>query len=339
MALDRDLSVAAASALAATTRRRSATGWEMLAATGVRGLRLLGEAELLGALTLTEAQPSAVEVLRANAAPFASLGARVLAHDARRPLPDGPFDFVDLDPYGSPAPYLPALLGAVRPGGIAGVTATDLRVLAGADPRSCERRYAARPLPGRLGPEAGLRILLGWIAHAAGERGLSVHPLLAYVGGHYLRAWLRVERGGGIPPGSVAMLDPTPFVGSRAHPKGSVGPMWTGPLFDRPFVERLSVPASAARPLPLRRLLDVFREESSVDAPLFFEANELARDLGLGSPPSLTRILATLREAGWRSSRTHVRPAAFRTEAPRAVIEEAARAAARAPATSAGASP
>ncbi|MCI4360408.1 MAG: tRNA (guanine(26)-N(2))-dimethyltransferase, partial [Thermoplasmata archaeon] len=166
MAADRDLNVAV---VGAWRRGRPAPlrGWEMLAATGARGLRVVHETGGFEAFELTERDPDAVALLQRNAAPYASEGARATGHDARSALDRGAFDYVDLDPYGTPMPYLGAALDAVRPGGLLAVTATDTRVLAGVQAGVAERRYGGRPVRGRLGPEAGLRRLPAAVDRAA----------------------------------------------------------------------------------------------------------------------------------------------------------------------------
>ena len=93
------------------------------AATGARGLRVLNEAAGVGEMVLTDSHPAAFEVLERNAGPFRTLGAVARHRDARRPIETSAFDYVDLDPYGSPLPYLDSALEALRPGGVLAVTA------------------------------------------------------------------------------------------------------------------------------------------------------------------------------------------------------------------------
>ena len=50
-----------------------------------------------------------------------------------------PFDVVDLDPYGSPVPFLDAALQSVRDGGMLMVTCTDLAVLSGGNTGACHK--------------------------------------------------------------------------------------------------------------------------------------------------------------------------------------------------------
>ena len=325
MALDRDISVSVAKALSERLGPARWSAWEMLSATGVRSLRVLNESRLLDSLVLTEANRSAFQVLSANADLYRDRGAHALLQDARTPPHGSPFDLVDLDPYGSPLEFFEPLFHATHYGSVAAITATDLRVLAGADPSACERRYGAVPLRGRLAPEGGLRILLGSLARTAHSNGRALRPLLAYVQGHYLRAYVEF-----VPPGDpgsmpVATIDPRTFDGPALGRPGVVGPMWTGSLLDASFVHRLEVPAGSARPRELTRLLELWKDEAGVPALFYFEANELARPLRLPSPPRVNLMIEELRRSGWLAARTHVRAGGFRTTAPRSEVERIAR--------------
>ncbi|MGI0150474.1 MAG: hypothetical protein ACREC5_00865 [Thermoplasmata archaeon] len=323
MALDRDLNV---SVLAGWRRVRGAPGrgWEMLSATGIRGLRLWAETDALGELRMTEGDPSAARVLEGNARRVIRPGAQAMRADARRRPEGAPFDYVDLDPFGSPAPFADIALAAVADGGLVAVTATDMPVLAGAQPEACARRYGARPLHGRSGPEGGLRILLADLARRAAGTGREIRPLLGYVLDHHVRSYVVVGPAGPVAP-PVATLDRIPDGAARNSGRPPFGPMWLGALFDPEFLKELDVPPQAARGRELGRLLERFREESAVAIPFFFEANEIAHQEGLARPPPLTELLAELRRNGFPAARSHVRPGAFRTAAPAASVAAAAR--------------
>jgi len=321
MAGDRDLGVAFARALPhAPPPGRS--GWEMTSATGVRGLRLLLESGAFGTFTFSESNPDACRVLRENVGRFA--GGTVVEGDARK-VPEGvPFDYVDLDPYGTPEPFVRTALASVRPGGVLAVTATDMMVLAGAQPSACWRRYGARPVRGRLGPEGGLRILLGYLSSQAEALGRSIRPKLAYAKDHYVRAYVEVT-GRSTTPAPVDTIDPTRWSGPWIGDRGPYGPLWLGPLFDPELVVRLEVPEGAARPREVGDFISRLKEELLADRPFYFEANVLASRLALPEPAPLTAILEGLRSRGFRAARTHARPEGFRTDAPRPAVEELVR--------------
>jgi len=321
MAADRDLGVAFVRAWAAPGTRRRA-GWEATAATGVRGLRLLDETDAFGPFLFTESNPAAFEVLRRNVEARPTARARLA--DARRAPDDGPFDYVDLDPFGSPIPFVDAGLSSVRTGGVLAVTATDLIVLAGAQPRATVRRYGARPVRARLGPEGGLRILLAYIAGRARSAGRAVAPLLAYARDHHVRAYLEV-RGADAPPDPVRVVAPETWDGPPLPGDPPFGPLWMGPIVDPGIAERLVVPDGAERPAETAQFLERLRDDAAVPTAFYYEPNSLAHRLLLPAPTALSEWLATLRDRGYRAGRTHARPEGFRTDAPRAVVEALAR--------------
>jgi tRNA (guanine26-N2/guanine27-N2)-dimethyltransferase len=322
MAADRDLGVAIVRALRAEGTPLG-SGWEMTAATGVRGLRLIEEAGPFERFVLSESNPSAFAVLVANTRERPV--ARAIPSDSRSGIAGSAFDYVDLDPYGSPTPFLLTALSSVRDGGVLATSATDMMVLAGAQPAACLRRYGARPVKGRLGPEGGLRILLAHMARLARGLGRQVRPLVGYVRDHHVRAYVRVGRENE-PSDPVATVEPERWAGPSLGDRGPYGPLWLGPLFDRSLVGRLAVPSGVESPRALATTLARFREESEVDVPFYYETNTLAHSLALTHPPSLARMLAGLGERGFRAARTHARPTGFRTDAPRSEVEELARA-------------
>jgi tRNA (guanine26-N2/guanine27-N2)-dimethyltransferase len=321
MAADRDLGVAF---VRARFPGGGATGWDMLAATGARGLRLANEGGGFRSFLLTEANAEAAEVLAHNAVGVP--GTRTLCTDVHREVPGTPFDYVDLDPYGSPLRFVPEAIRATVSGGVLGVTATDLIVLAGAQVRACERRYGATPIRGRLGPEAGLRILLGAIAREARAQDRRLRPLLSYVRDHHVRAYVELlPLGPSDAPDPVGVIDPAAWDGPLVGGRGPYGPLWLGPLFDRTLVEQLRVPAMAACPSEVQGLLDRMRAESAVDRPFYYEANEIAGALALPRPGARDAFQRALVDRGYRCAPTHARPEGFRTDAPRGVVEDVAR--------------
>jgi tRNA (guanine26-N2/guanine27-N2)-dimethyltransferase len=333
MALDRDLGVSFVRAWTERDPRAGHLGWEMLAATGVRGLRLFAETEAFASFCLTERNSDAYEVLRANALSLEGRGARVERADALEESSDRAraFDYVDVDPYGSPAPFVPAALDALADAGVLAVTATDLPVLAGVQRGACERRYGSAPLRGRLGPEGGLRILLAFVVRLARERGRRVRPLLAYAEGHHLRAYFEVlparseadSVGFAVEPiGTIRAED---WDGPELPGPGPYGPLWLGPLGDPRIVDRMRTPETAARSRDCARWIERLREERGADSPLFYEPNRLAKTLRLSHPPSPSALGERLRAHGFAAAGAHSPPSGFRTNAPRSVVERLAR--------------
>ena len=70
------------------------------------------------------------------------------------------FNLIDLDPYGSPAPFLDSAVQAVSDGCLLCVTAMDMAVLCGNSPETCYTKYGAIALKTGSCHEFALRILL-----------------------------------------------------------------------------------------------------------------------------------------------------------------------------------
>ena len=311
MALSRDLNVALLRHLGCRGR-----GLDGMAGCGVRGLRLAVEASL--AMEFCDRNPAAAGLTRANCA-AANIAAAVHHDDVRALLHRHVYHYVDLDPFGTPAPFLAAAVAGLRGGGLLAVTATDTAVLCGAKPRVCRRRYGATPLRGIAAKEAGLRILIGAVVRhaAAADRGTEV--ALAYAEGHHLRAYLRLPRGaqrGDAALARLGWLAPTMEVLTGLAPDAA-GPLWLGPLGDAAAVP--PTPPSGADERDARRLtrlLDTLREELP-GPPGLHDPNLLAREAGAATPRR-DRLIATLRGRGFFASASHFDPVAVRTDAPHA---------------------
>ncbi len=324
MQMDRDLGVAVAETL---HRRgvRDLQGWEMLAATGARGLRLVNETDLFREMWLTESNSRAFAVLEENTNRYAARGARPVQWDARKPIRTHSFDFIDLDPFGSPAPFLLAALESAKDTSVVAVTATDLRVLTGAQRGVCETQYGARPLRGRLGPEGGLRVILALLSRAARSQGRRIRPMLSYIRDYYVRTYVALTVGVPGETEAVESVDTAAWRGPPLLAQGAIGPLWTGPLFDSEFVAHLENPVRSERPAEVSAFLERLKEECKVDVPFYFEPNTIASTFRLKNPPPLKPLLEHLRDKGYPAVRAHPRPAAFRTTAPAEIVAAVAR--------------
>jgi len=75
------------------------------------------------------------------------------------------FDIVDLDPFGSPAPFFESSLKATKDEGILAATATDMGPLSGARPAACFRKYGIHSVRTEFEKEMAVRILAGCLVN------------------------------------------------------------------------------------------------------------------------------------------------------------------------------
>ena len=325
MALNRDLSVLLVAA-EASRKGRELDVADVLAGTGARSLRVAHEVRAPLIVHANDADPTAVAAIRkgaqANGVPEGRL--RVVHGDAYAFLASRRFDVVDLDPYGSPMPFLDAAVRATRHDGLLCVTATDTGALAGTYPRVCRRRYDAHhglhKHPWRA--EVGLRILAGALVRAAARFDRVATPVLSVAHGHWMRVVARVEDGRKDADAALrrladavgdAVTGTGSFVAAGTGGRQSAGPLWSGPLHDAATVaalaQGLAAPMASPGTAPLVALL---AQEAA--APAFWlTPDELQTTLG--APPRRDRLIARLAAAGFQAARTHMDPQGIRTDA------------------------
>jgi tRNA (guanine26-N2/guanine27-N2)-dimethyltransferase len=327
MALNRDLSVLLVEAHARAVGREVDV-LDALAGTGARAVRLAHEVTAPIIVHANDGDPAAVAAIRraakANQVPEGRLA--VTEGDAYVRLASRRFDVVDLDPYGSPMPFVDAAMRSVRHGGLVCATATDTGALAGAFPKACRRRYDAHHGLNRAPwrSEVGLRILGGALVRAAARFDRSATPVLSISHGHWMRVVARVgdsKKGGDASLRHLgdAWLDADGFgqVGARAPADLPwAGPLWTGPLHDAALLGGMAEACADGRVLARRRevgsLLPVLAKEA--DAPPFWVVPDLFQGR-FGQTPRREGLFARLRAAGHVAERTHLDPQGVRTDA------------------------
>lgn len=320
MAFNRDISVALVRALDLKGRK----ALDAMAATGARGVRIANEAEGDFQMVLNDKDAEAAAFIQANIE-LNSLTNCIVSHDDLRcHLARQVYDYIDLDPFGTPAPFVQPALQGLKRNGVLAVTATDTAPLAGTHAKKCARRYMARPLRTAFCHETGLRILVGYLAREAAQLDKGVEPLLCFYADHYFRCYLRVRDSAAAADEALSKLgylyyDPETHVREFSDEvrKGAHGPMWGAAIHDRDTLAKMSIDPGLQEPLRCARYLELWRNE--LDVPYFYENNELSSMLKL-SPPALDRVIEELGKEG-HASRTHFSPSGFKTDVPLEAIE------------------
>ncbi|KAI0831385.1 N2,N2-dimethylguanosine tRNA methyltransferase [Trametes gibbosa] len=102
-------------------------------------------------------------------------------------------DVVDLDPYGTAAPFIDGAVQCVNDGGLLCVTCTDMSVLATTNyPEKCFSNYGGAPVKAEYCHEAALRLVLHTLSTSAARYGRYVQPLLSLSIDFYVRLFVRV---------------------------------------------------------------------------------------------------------------------------------------------------
>ncbi|KAL2196829.1 S-adenosyl-L-methionine-dependent methyltransferase [Corynascus similis CBS 632.67] len=189
---------------------------DALSASGLRALRYAHEIPFATTITANDILKTAAEAIERNAihnglrdkinisvddamAHMYSLLVRELRRvslSKNKPGASEKYDIIDLDPYGSAAPFLDAAVQAVRDdGGLLCVTCTDSGVWASNGyPEKCYSLYGGIPVKGWYSHEVGIRLILHAIETAAAKYGLAMEPLLSLSVDFYCRVFVRIKK-------------------------------------------------------------------------------------------------------------------------------------------------
>jgi len=299
---------------------------DVLAGLGAKGLRVAKEAGC--EVHLNDGSPEAFAEIESNAE-LNGLKVEVSNRDARLFLAEhtNGFNFIDVDPFGSPVPFLDAAASALKKGGYLGITATDAAPLCGVYRKACYRKYGAVPLRSPFCHEVGVRILVGVIAAACARHAKGTECLLAHSTEHYFRVYVKTLPGKKMANRALSDLgfvyycrkclergyEKGPLPGKRKCKCGSAyeiaGPLWLGKIKDDSFLKDALAESDDA---VASKLLSNILEE--LEEPFYYDLHAVADHYGL-EVVKLEKVIEGLKEKGYRASRTHFSPVAVKSGA------------------------
>ncbi|MCS7083424.1 MAG: tRNA (guanine(26)-N(2))-dimethyltransferase [Aquificaceae bacterium] len=300
-----------------------------LGASGIRSLRILLELSNVKELIYNDIDKKACEFFRRMLSlnGLDSAPVKIYCADASYLLGSiRGFDYIDIDPFGSPVGFLQSAIISLNRHGLLAVSATDTSVLSGTYPQVCKRRYGASPLlEAEFYHEIGLRILIKRVIEEGAKLDFAMRPLLAYSHLHYMRAFFikdigskradaQTEKIGYILfcPSCIfrdrVSLDEIyttcPICSSRLK---LAGPLWIGQILDRDILhQETNLPTISKEAL---RLLEMLKLESLKTSVGFYTIPALCKKLKIPQPPPLHFLIDLL-----EGSRTHMHPQGIRTD-------------------------
>ena len=288
-------------------------------ATGIRGIRYEKE---VGAI---------VDMLDINSGAASSASKNVAANKASAMVinksiqefantTENKYEIIDLDPFGTPAPYIYDLMKIASKGAMLMVTATDGAVLCGAHQKACVKLYNSVPLHNELCHEAGIRILLSFISRMASQFNLGISPILSIYKIHYMRVFLYLRSGAQeasssmsangyvsyctkchayyTNAGIVAILDRLcPNCGGRLLHSG---PIWVGAMDDKITINK-ALKAYGSEEYPEASII-LHKKLQELSVPFFYSIPRITQSAGISSvSPSL--VIEELGRMGVRATK------------------------------------
>ena len=348
MELNRDLAVLALQAHQKLLEREVSV-CEPLTGCGLRGVRFAVEVEGVRRVFLNDIKPEAARLASFNAE-LNNVEDRVeVANEdanlflSRNAAPRKRFDYVDVDPFGSPVPYLDSAIRALRNGGLLALTATDMAPLCGVHARACLRKYGGQPLRTEYCHELAVRLLIGCLTMTAAKHAIGVKVLFSHSIDHYVRAYAAVNYGARRADKSIQQMgyilhcfscfrrEPVsgiisplkhvcPICGARLS---VAGPLWLGRIADKNFcslMEREAKQRGLRQEKRILKMLSLVTNEA--EAPVtYYTVDKICDKLNLPIP-ALKKVIDRIRKAGFQAVPTHFNSRGIRTDAPASVVRE-----------------
>ncbi len=284
-----------------------------LSASGIRAIRFLLETSCVEKAYANDISSRAIEIMKQNfelnnIPPEKYEIHRMEANFFLRKEWGFGFDYVDLDPFGTPVPFIESVALSMKRGGILSLTATDTAPLSGTYPKTCIRRYMAIPLRNEFKHEVGIRILIKKVIELAAQYDIAMIPIFAYSHLHYFKLFFVKQRGvenvdrlieqfgyiqycfncmnREVVKDLYKFKEKCPHCGAKYH---IGGPLWVGKLWDEEFTNFLYEEADKREEIAkeTKRILKLIKEESQLQSVGFYVLSKLAEKVKLPTQPPI----------------------------------------------------
>jgi tRNA (guanine26-N2/guanine27-N2)-dimethyltransferase len=311
-------------------------------ASGIRGIRYAKENKNVKAITFLDIEGSAISAAKRNAkasklkAGFKHGNISQLAFECAT-------DFLEIDPFGTPSPYLLDGFRFFNPKKVAylSATATDVAVLCGGKTAACLKNYHSYPMNNEFTHETGLRIMIKRIAEVAAEFNMGIEPLVSFSDKHYLKTIVKVSRSADKAFRCMSSLGhvsycsscgfrdsgqfPSPACPSCEAKMDFAGPLWLGQLHQKAFLKRMEKLNGArdyADKEEISDMLTLLVSEVGMP-PYYYNIHKITKLRGKGVIPKMGIILTRIKDKGYKVTRTHFSDVSIKTDAPYEEILEA----------------
>ena len=329
MAYQRDITMSALRVWQKMTKEKIKI-CDPLAGTGVRSVRIGLEVPGIESIVVNDANPKASKLIERNIErnfigrkikiEAGNKNANILFLERPRE-----FDFIDIDPFGSPVNFIFNAGYALKPRSLLACTATDTGALCGTFPQTCFSRYGIKAVKTDFFKETGVRVLITAVMFELARHGLAFSPLYSH-SNHYFRVIGEVRRSRSMQSSffknirffsycklclyrSLEMKRKCPNCGKEME---ILGPLWTGKIKDSDFCMRM---LEDLRSADYRKTKEIEMCAHEIDAFGYYGLPEICKFLKI-TPRKITDIIADLKSLGHEAGRTHLSPTGVKTDAP-----------------------
>ena len=337
MELNRDLSILALQVFQ-KEQNREIDICDLFGGSGIRGVRYKNEIDGVGEVSINDISETANHYEKHNIKLNNLNDVQVYQHDASMFLRmhRGEFDVIDIDPFGTPSPFLDSAGYCARRNSLLCVTATDTSALCGTYKEPCIRKYNSKPYKSEYCHETGIRILAGFVALTLSKYAKYIEVKMSHSTEHYMRLYLEIKKGSKKTDNSLNNIGYISHCKHCLHRQTSnglaspienicpvcgeklihAGPLWLGPIQDSEFIKKMIDEANYKKINSEKQALKLLNScLIEADAPAtFYDVHAICKSLKI-SAPKLDLVFEELRNKGFIAEKTHFNPLGIKTDA------------------------
>ena len=337
MELNRDLSILALQVFQ-NHEDREINICDLFGGSGIRGIRYKNELEGVGNVCINDISEVANYYEHHNIKLNNLEDIEVHQHDASMILrmKRGEFDVIDIDPFGTPSPFLDSAGYCARRNSLLCVTATDTSALCGTYKEPCIRKYNAKPYKSEYCHETGIRILAGFVALTLSKYAKYIEVKLSHSTEHYMRLYLEIKKGSKRTDESLKNIGYISHCKHCLHRQTShglaspidevcpvcgeklvhAGPLWLGDIQDEEFIQKMINEADNKKINSKKDALKLLNKcLIEANAPVtFYDVHSICKSLKV-SAPKFDSILDELINQGHIALKTHYNPLGIKSDA------------------------
>ena len=337
MEMNRDLSILAIQVFQ-KQEDREINICDLFGGSGIRGVRYKNEIDGVGEVSINDISETANHFERHNIELNNLDDVEVYQHDASMFLrmKRGEFDVIDIDPFGTPSPFMDSAGYGARRNSLLCVTATDTSALCGTYQEPCIRKYNSKPYKSEYCHETGMRILAGFVALTLSKYAKYIEVKMSHSTEHYMRLYLEIKKGSKRTDESLKNIGYISHCKNCLHRQVSnglaspieevcpvcgeklvhAGPLWIGAIQDADFIEKMIDETNHKKintEKDALKLLNACLLEACAPAT-FYDVHTVCKSLKI-SAPKLDLIFDEIKNQGFIAIKTHFNPLGIKTNA------------------------
>ncbi len=321
MKLNRDISML----VIKTYFSKPITFCDPMAASGIREIRFLKTIpECFKQITMADISKTAIKNIKKNFKQNKTSLKKIklLNQDAISTINENNYNFIEIDPFGSPVPFLDIACQKIKHNGILSVTATDTAALCGTYPKTTLRKYGIKVEMTHYYEELGLRNLIAYVQRQTAKHEKSATPLIAYSKDHYYKIFFKIEESRTKAHLTIKDLKYISWDKktqetkiTELEQKNSLGKTYTGPLCDKQFLKQTIKNINLIKEnKEITKLLNKLQDE--IDIIGYYNPHKFQKEHKFETHIKFEKLIEELKKKKYKVSKPHNSRIGIKTNAP-----------------------